>query len=56
MGFCEISTLLFIILKTTHVVNWSWWVVFIPMYPAILFYLILLILFTFGLFAAIFQK
>lgn len=30
MGFCEVLTLIFIVLKLVGVVSWSWWVVFSP--------------------------
>lgn len=38
MGFCEILFIVFMVLKLCGVVGWSWWVVCIPMYPAILIY------------------
>jgi len=31
MGFLETLTLVFIVLKLTEVVAWSWWAVFSPM-------------------------
>ena len=46
MGFCELLTLIFVILKATGTIHWSWWIVFIPMYPAIVFYIIFLIFFS----------
>lgn len=30
LGFCEILTLIFIVLKLCKVINWSWWLVFAP--------------------------
>ena len=30
MGFLEILTIVFVILKATHELNWSWWLVFTP--------------------------
>lgn len=30
MGFAEILTIVFVILKATHTVDWSWWLVFTP--------------------------
>lgn len=30
MGFTELLTLLFITLKLTHVIDWSWWTVLLP--------------------------
>lgn len=31
MGFLETLTIVFIVLKLTEVVAWSWWLVFSPM-------------------------
>jgi len=30
MGFTEILTLIFIVLKLTHYIDWSWWYVLLP--------------------------
>jgi hypothetical protein len=30
MGFTELLTLIFIVLKLTHEINWSWWAVLSP--------------------------
>ena len=38
-------TLLFVILKLVGYINWSWWIVFIPIYVAVILTLILLIWF-----------
>ena len=38
-------TLLFAILKLVGYINWSWWIVFIPIYVAVILILILLIWF-----------
>jgi len=35
MGFWEVLTIVFIILKLTNVIDWSWFLVFLP-YIAIL--------------------
>lgn len=32
MGFLEVLTIVFIVLKLTEVVAWSWWMVFSPMW------------------------
>ena len=40
IGIVEILTIVFIILKLTQVINWSWWWVFSPVF--IIFGLILL--------------
>ena len=55
MGFCEALTIIFVILKATNIVNWSWWIVFIPMYPALILYAFLLLLFVIGLLVTIFN-
>ena len=52
MGFCGLLTLIFVILKATNAITWSWWIVFIPMYPAILLYLMILVFFISGIIAA----
>lgn len=31
MGFLEVLTIVFIVLKLTEVIAWSWWAVFSPM-------------------------
>lgn len=38
MGFLEALTIVFIALKLTGVIAWSWWVILIPMYPAVILY------------------
>lgn len=30
-GFLHILTLIFVILKLTEVINWSWWLVLLPL-------------------------
>ena len=30
MGFLEVLTIVFIVLKLTEVIAWSWWLVFTP--------------------------
>lgn len=32
MGLLEVLTVIFVVLKLTHVIDWSWWAVFIPEY------------------------
>lgn len=44
MGFTEILTLLFIILKAFGIITWSWWLVLLPEIIAFAFYAILVIL------------
>ena len=44
MGFFSILTLIFIVLKLTDVIDWSWWYVLMPFYGSIIFGLLILIL------------
>lgn len=44
MGIAEILTIIFIILKVTETIDWSWWVVLLPEIIAVSIYLILMIL------------
>jgi hypothetical protein len=39
MSFLGLLTLLFIALKLTGVINWSWWLVWLPLYGPWLFVL-----------------
>ena len=43
MGFTEILTIIFILLKVFGVISWSWWVVFLPEIIAVVIYLIVFI-------------
>lgn len=38
MGFTEILTIVFVLLKVFGIVSWSWWVVFLPEIIAIVLY------------------
>ena len=40
MGFCEILTLIFIVLKLTNHIDWSWWWVVSPEIIGLVLYLI----------------
>ena len=44
MGICEIITLIFVVLKLTGYIMWSWFWVLCPMYPALVCYLIFIVL------------
>jgi uncharacterized membrane protein YhdT len=45
VGFTGLLTIVFIVLKLTGVVNWSWWWVLSPMYiPIVLLLLVLLVI------------
>lgn len=43
MGFAEILTIIFIVLKLTGTITWSWVQVFIPEIIALLFYVAIVI-------------
>ena len=43
MGFTEILTIIFILLKVFGVISWSWLVVFLPEIIAVVIYLIVCI-------------
>lgn len=43
MGFTEILTIIFIVLKLIGKINWSWWLVLLPEIIAFSFYLLSLI-------------
>ena len=44
MGFTEIMTIIFVLLKVFGVVSWSWWVVFLPEIVGIVLYIILFVI------------
>jgi hypothetical protein len=46
MGFMSALALIFIALKLTNVITWSWWVVLLPIYVNIVIFLSLIILFA----------
>ena len=48
MGVCEFLTIIFVVLKLTGTIDWSWWLVLLPELIAIGGYLLL---FSLGLFA-----
>lgn len=43
MGFAEILTIIFIVLKLTGTITWSWVQVFIPEIIALLFYVAIVV-------------
>lgn len=43
MGFCELLTIVFIVLKLVGVIYWSWWLVLLPEIIAVLFYVTIII-------------
>lgn len=43
MGFTEVLTIVFVVLKLRGVITWAWWIVLLPEILAVAFYLILLL-------------
>lgn len=41
MGILEVLFVVFLVLKLTGVIAWSWWLVCAPLYPALVIYIIL---------------
>ncbi|EOT2044072.1 hypothetical protein ACNQK2_000850 [Staphylococcus pseudintermedius] len=44
MGLAELLTIVFVVLKLTGVIDWSWWLVLLPEIIAILIYTVLFII------------
>ena len=40
-GFFGLLTIVFIVLKLTKVIDWSWWLVLLPFYGSIIFGLLI---------------
>jgi hypothetical protein len=38
MGLTEVLTLIFVVLKLTHQIDWSWWLVLLPEIIALVWY------------------
>ena len=47
MGFCEVLTIVFIVLKLCGVISWPWLGVLFPILLAVTFYVLLIGLFIF---------
>jgi ABC-type bacteriocin/lantibiotic exporter with double-glycine peptidase domain len=43
MGFTEILTIIFVVLKLIGIISWSWWLVFMPEIIAVVLYILFLI-------------
>ena len=43
MGFCELLTIVFIVLKLVGVISWSLWLVLLPEIIAVLFYVAIIV-------------
>lgn len=46
IGFFGLLAIVFIVLKLTGFINWSWWLVLLPLYGPILLVLVLFLLFV----------
>lgn len=44
IGFVDVLCLIFITLKLTHVIDWSWWVVLAPIWMQIVILIILFVI------------
>lgn len=44
MGFCEVLTIIFVLLKVFGVVSWSWWIVLLPEIIAVVIYVLFFVL------------
>jgi len=45
MGFMEILTIIFVVLKLVGVISWSWWLVFLPVIISFSLYIIWIVVF-----------
>lgn len=43
MGFTEILTIIFVLLKVFGVISWSWWLVFLPEIIAVVLYVMIVV-------------
>ena len=44
MSFCGVLTLILVVLKLAHLINWSWWLVLCPLWAFVSFVILVLIL------------
>lgn len=44
MGFTEVLTIIFVLLKVFGVITWSWWIVFAPEIVALVLYVVFFII------------
>lgn len=44
MGFTEVLTIVFIVLKLIGVINWSWWLVLLPELIAVALYIVIVVI------------
>lgn len=45
IGFFGLLGIVFIVLKLTHYIDWSWWLVLLPLYGGALLWIIIIALF-----------
>lgn len=45
MGFLELLTIIFVILKAFGLITWSWWLVFSPLFASIGIYIAIFVVF-----------
>jgi hypothetical protein len=50
MGFLEVLTVVFIVLKLIGIISWSWWLVFLPIFIAIGIYALIFVFMILGVF------
>lgn len=48
MGFTEILTIIFVLLKAFGVIDWSWWLVFAPEIVALVLYVVYVLISVLG--------
>jgi sterol desaturase/sphingolipid hydroxylase (fatty acid hydroxylase superfamily) len=49
IGFCGMLTIVFVVLKLTNIISWSWWWIFAPLWiPFILIFLLAMLLLSLG--------
>ncbi len=53
IGPFSLLAIIFAIAKLMGVITWSWWVILIPLYPAILMWLFIIVMFIFGIIGTI---
>jgi len=44
IGFCSLLTIVFIVLKLTGVISWSWWIVILPVFISSIITILFLII------------
>lgn len=49
MGFIEVLTICFIVLKLMGILAWSWWLILLPEIIALAFYVVFIILCVFSI-------